>query len=99
MAKEEGLAGKTALAAAIATEVAARAAGFLDARVLGGKHRTWQQLRSTKRLKDVSDTLARVSQRPPPPANDGVAIEPGIIIKDDGGSAGGAARSRPGVRP
>jgi cellulose synthase/poly-beta-1,6-N-acetylglucosamine synthase-like glycosyltransferase len=42
--------GKLALAAAIGTEVAARALGFWDARVVGGKHRTWRVLQSTKKL-------------------------------------------------
>ena len=42
--------GKLALAAAIGTEVAARAVGFWDARVVGGKHRTWRVLTSTKSL-------------------------------------------------
>jgi glycosyltransferase involved in cell wall biosynthesis len=81
VAKEETPFGKRALAAAIATEVAARAAGFFDARILGGKHRTWKQLSSTKRLKNVGEVVGRISQRPPPPV-EGVAIEPGIIIKE-----------------
>ena len=63
VAKEESPFGRRALAAAIVTEVAARAAGFFDARILGGKHRTWKQLRSTKRLKDVGEAW-----RPPPRA-------------------------------
>ncbi|HEY4016283.1 MAG TPA: glycosyltransferase family 2 protein [Polyangiaceae bacterium] len=42
--------GRVALAAAIGSEVAARAAGFWDARVVGGKHRTWRVLKSTKSL-------------------------------------------------
>jgi hypothetical protein len=41
---------KVALVAAIGLEVAARAAGFWDARVVGGKHRTWRVLASTKKL-------------------------------------------------
>jgi len=41
---------KLALAAAIGTELVARAAGFWDARVVGGKHRTWRVLPSTKKL-------------------------------------------------
>src|SRR5262249_10837670 len=41
--------GRVALGAAAITEVVARLAGFFDARVLGGKHRTWKQLVSTKR--------------------------------------------------
>jgi biofilm PGA synthesis N-glycosyltransferase PgaC len=42
--------GKLALAAAIGTEMVARAAGFWDARIVGGKHRTWRVLSSTKKL-------------------------------------------------
>jgi cellulose synthase/poly-beta-1,6-N-acetylglucosamine synthase-like glycosyltransferase len=52
--KEQDAFGKKAVAAAVATEVAARVAGFFDARILGGKHRTWKQLRSTKKLKSSS---------------------------------------------
>jgi glycosyltransferase involved in cell wall biosynthesis len=84
VAKEEKLAGKTALAAAIATEVAARAAGFFDARILGGKHRTWKQLRSTKKLKSPTSPASPagpVGLSRPPPA-DGVFIEPGIVVKE-----------------
>lgn len=47
----EDLEGKKALAAAIGTEVLARAAGFIDARILGGRTRTWKPLRSTKVLR------------------------------------------------
>ncbi len=53
MFQEQDAFGKRALGAAIATEVVARVAGFVDARILGGKHRTWKQLRSTKRLLSV----------------------------------------------
>jgi biofilm PGA synthesis N-glycosyltransferase PgaC len=49
-ALDEDRFGKLALGAAIATEVAARAVGFWDARVVGGKHRTWKVLQSTKSL-------------------------------------------------
>ncbi len=51
--REEDAFGKRALGAAIATEVVARVAGFVDARILGGKHRTWKQLRSTKTLRSM----------------------------------------------
>jgi len=51
VAREQDAFGKAALAAAVATEAMARAAGFFDARVVGGKHRTWQPLASTKVLK------------------------------------------------
>lgn len=44
---------KTALAAAVAVEVAARAAGFVDARIVGGRHRTWRRLDSTKKLRET----------------------------------------------
>lgn len=47
--REEGAAGKVALGCAMAVEVAARAAGFFDARVVGGRHRTWTRLESTKK--------------------------------------------------
>jgi glycosyltransferase involved in cell wall biosynthesis len=49
-AREQDRFGRIALAAAIGTEVAARVIGFWDARVVGGKHRTWRVLRSTKSL-------------------------------------------------
>ena len=42
---------KKALVAAVAVEIAARAAGFVDARVIGGRHRTWRPLASTKSLR------------------------------------------------
>jgi cellulose synthase/poly-beta-1,6-N-acetylglucosamine synthase-like glycosyltransferase len=51
--REENAFGKRALGVAIATEVVARIAGFFDARILGGKHRTWKQLSSTKRLRTL----------------------------------------------
>lgn len=65
--------GKAALAAAIGTEIAARVAGFWDARVVGGKHRTWRVLRSTKTLGEAADGAGeaerprRLSARPGPP--------------------------------
>ncbi len=49
--REQDRPGKKAVVAAVATEVAARVAGFFDARILGGKHRTWKQLRTTKTLR------------------------------------------------
>jgi glycosyltransferase involved in cell wall biosynthesis len=82
VAKEETPFGKRALAAAVATEVAARAAGFFDARILGGKHRTWRQLSSTKKLNNLApDAPVRV---PPPPRSspDAASIEPGVVIKE-----------------
>jgi len=77
-AKAEDRFGKMALAAAVAVEVGARALGFWDARVVGGKHRTWQVLQSTKSLvvptvgapagRPVDDRPRRLSARPDPPA-------------------------------
>jgi cellulose synthase/poly-beta-1,6-N-acetylglucosamine synthase-like glycosyltransferase len=49
VARDEDTFGRAALAANAVVEVLARAAGFFDARVLGGKHRTWKQLVSTKK--------------------------------------------------
>ncbi|HSO37326.1 MAG TPA: glycosyltransferase [Labilithrix sp.] len=49
--KAEDTAGKKALVAAVAVEIAARAAGFIDARIIGGRHRTWRALSSTKSLR------------------------------------------------
>jgi glycosyltransferase involved in cell wall biosynthesis len=72
---ENGL-GKLAVVAAAGTELAARAAGFWDARVVGGKHRTWQVLQSTKSLAHpgrsglngiAHERPRRVSARPGPP--------------------------------
>ncbi len=50
VARHEDSLGRAALVAAVATEVAARVAGFVDARVVGGKFRTWTPLASTKDL-------------------------------------------------
>jgi hypothetical protein len=60
-----------ALAAAIGAEVVARAVGFWDARVVGGKHRTWRVLSSTKTLGAERngagrDRPRRLSARPEP---------------------------------
>ena len=72
VAREEDRFGRVALAAAIGSELAARAAGFWDARIVGGKHRTWKSLQSTKRLHAGSSTAPpiekahRVSARPDP---------------------------------
>jgi biofilm PGA synthesis N-glycosyltransferase PgaC len=57
---------KVALAAAIGTELAARAVGFWDARVVGGKHRTWRVLASTKRLTpSETNGVTRGDEGPP----------------------------------
>jgi poly-beta-1,6-N-acetyl-D-glucosamine synthase len=76
--------GKLALAVAIGTELAARAAGFWDARVVGGKHRTWQVLASTKKLAGgdaapvvrEEDRPRRVSARPGPLERPGADARP-----------------------
>jgi glycosyltransferase involved in cell wall biosynthesis len=74
-AREQDPLGRVALAAAIGTEVAARVAGFWDARVVGGKHRTWRVLHSTKSLDKRTNGVAlpaeherprRLSARPGP---------------------------------
>lgn len=51
VAREQTGFGRKALALAVATEVAARAAGFVDARIFGRKRRTWKPLKSTKVLR------------------------------------------------
>jgi len=72
-AKGEDRFGRLALAAAVGLEVGARALGFWDARVVGGKHRTWRVLESTKTLGAQTNGVARktrtgrLSARPDPP--------------------------------
>jgi cellulose synthase/poly-beta-1,6-N-acetylglucosamine synthase-like glycosyltransferase len=73
-ARAEDRFGRLALAAAVAVEVGARALGFWDARVVGGKHRTWRVLQSTKSLDvpgaaTVPERPRRLSARPDPPAS------------------------------
>jgi glycosyltransferase involved in cell wall biosynthesis len=74
-AKGEDRFGRLALAAAVGLEVGARALGFWDARVVGGKHRTWRVLESTKALGAAADGVARkararrLSARPEPPTS------------------------------
>jgi glycosyltransferase involved in cell wall biosynthesis len=71
-ARAEDSRGKMALAAAIGTEVVARVVGFWDARVVGGRHRTWSVLASTKTLGAPANGVAvkerprRLSARPGP---------------------------------
>jgi hypothetical protein len=68
--REQDRFGKLALATAIGTEVVARAVGFWDARVVGGKHRTWTPLSSTKSLgveAPKEERRRRLSARPDPP--------------------------------
>lgn len=76
VARTEDRFGRIALTAAIGTEVAARLMGFWDARVVGGKHRTWRVLQSTKSLAAANGVSAdgpvklrprRLSARPDPP--------------------------------
>ncbi|HSQ67719.1 MAG TPA: glycosyltransferase [Polyangiaceae bacterium] len=86
VAKDEDGFGKVAIATAIGTEVAARAAGFWDARVVGGKHRTWRQLASTKSVK-LEGPPRRLSARPEPhfqraPPIDGPTVEPAALPTD-----------------
>lgn len=50
LARRQDALGRKALVAAVVTELAARVAGFFDARVVGGRHRTWTPLASTKTL-------------------------------------------------
>jgi glycosyltransferase involved in cell wall biosynthesis len=72
-ARGEDAFGKLALVTAIGTEVVARAVGFWEARVVGGKHRTWRVLQSTKLLGGETNGVAapgrprRLSARPDPP--------------------------------
>lgn len=70
-ARGEDRLGRLAVAAAVGTEIAARAAGLWDARVVGGKHRTWTPLQSTKVLGQDSNGAparpTRLSARPSAP--------------------------------
>jgi glycosyltransferase involved in cell wall biosynthesis len=73
VARSEDSFGRIALGTAIGTELAARALGFWDARVIGGQHRTWRVLQSTKALTAANGAAVpkerprRVSARPGPP--------------------------------
>ena len=78
--------GKLALGAAIGAEIAARAVGLWDARVVGGKHRTWRVLQSTKSLAGPAEGVPaarppprarRLSARPDPPADREALAHPG----------------------
>lgn len=69
----EGTFGKVAVAAAIGTEIAARAAGFFDARVVGGKHRTWKPLASTKTLRHDAPAISVASPETSSPAASALA--------------------------
>jgi glycosyltransferase involved in cell wall biosynthesis len=71
-ARDQDRFGKLALAAAVGVEVAARALGFWDARIVGGKHRTWKTRESTKTLghaaavSHANGQSTRLSARPGP---------------------------------
>lgn len=54
---------RAALAAAVGVEVAARVVGFVDARIIGGRHRTWTPLASTKNIAVKAEDLPPTSQR------------------------------------
>jgi hypothetical protein len=53
LAREQKGEWRKAIATAVGVEIAARAAGFFDARIVGGRHRTWKPLDSTKNLRPV----------------------------------------------
>jgi hypothetical protein len=79
--------GRVALAAAIGTEVAARVVGFWDARVVGGKHRTWRVLSSTKSLGGKANGAApperphRLSARPDDEEQRSEATPPTVAVR------------------
>ncbi len=95
-ARDEDRFGRLALAAAIGAEVAARALGFWDARVVGGKHRTWRVLQSTKALGDEAHDAQGA-----PTAN--AAQGPGAMSPANGASgargANGASGNKVAERP
>jgi poly-beta-1,6-N-acetyl-D-glucosamine synthase len=72
-ARAEDRFGRMALAAAVGVEVGARLLGFWEARVVGGKHRTWNARQSTKSLGTPTNGVAlrarpqRLSARPDRP--------------------------------
>jgi cellulose synthase/poly-beta-1,6-N-acetylglucosamine synthase-like glycosyltransferase len=70
-ALSEDRAGRAALAVAVGAEVVARLVGFWDARVVGGRHRTWRVLETTKSLRgeptEPRERPRRLSARPPAP--------------------------------
>lgn len=61
--EQKGEEWRKSIASAIAVEVAARAAGFVDARIVGGRHRTWKPLESTKNLRSDASSPAPLSSR------------------------------------
>ncbi len=70
---------RKAIAGAVGVEIAARAAGFIDARIIGGRHRTWTSLESTKNLRTESGSnldAPPLSSRSVPSSSEGKAAEP-----------------------
>lgn len=91
VAKNEGTFGRLALVCAMGTELAARAAGLWDARVVGGKHRTWKRLESTKRFNDTPSS-SRLNDEPIPESDrgtpgHGVPLHKGAPLATDRGSS------------
>jgi len=86
--REQDREGKKAVAAAVAVEIAARAAGFVDARIVGGRHRVWKPLESTKTLKpsesqrDLSDLAPESDRRPFAGPSSGTARRPPESMRD-----------------
>lgn len=71
--REQDGEGKKALVAAVGVEIAARAVGFVDARIIGGRHRTWTPLASTKNISIQAADLPPPSQRSGPASTRDVA--------------------------
>lgn len=64
--REQDALGKRALVAAVTVEIAARAAGFYDARVRGKRSATWRRLSSTKRVTAGQAPEPTAESLPPP---------------------------------
>ena len=58
--REQDAEWRKAIVGAVALEIGARVAGFVDARIIGGRHRTWKPLETTKTLREDADV------EPPP---------------------------------
>ncbi|MBK6690811.1 MAG: glycosyltransferase [Myxococcales bacterium] len=95
VAKEEGAFGRAALAVAVGTEALARVAGLWDARVVGGKHRTWKPLASTKRLRDDVEPPASARVPLPPPSVRFAPPPPSSRAVDAASPAPSSRRGRP----
>ena len=65
--KESSSEDRKATVAAVAVELAARAAGFVDARIIGGRRRTWRPLASTKTLNKLEPLNEPNRSIAPPP--------------------------------